>query len=215
VNRCRIGRGSITTLAVAAVIASCGGGESGPDAAPDSSAAATDSAPAAPTTDDDATATEATEADSDDAAESGSTTNCDAIFSMAEMEEFFAEPVELTEETDDSLGRLLCVWESIEDPDDMDDLAFKVMTVQVFSGSPVDASSFIDPSIFESVVTIEGVGDLAYSSDLLEADFYFLDDPIGGALSYSEVDMGDPDAPRLNDRDAVEQLFRTFHERVT
>ena len=145
----------------------------------------------------------------------GATPNCDAIFSMAEVEEFFAEPVELTEETNDSLGQLVCTWESIEDPDDMEDLAFKVMTVQFYSGSPIDASAFFDPSIFESVTTIEGVGDLAYSSDLMGTDFYFYDDPVGGSLAYSELDMGDTEAPKLHTREEVEQLFRTFHDRVT
>ena len=145
----------------------------------------------------------------------GATPNCDTIFSMAEIEEFFAEPSELTEETNDSLGQLVCTWESIEDPDDMEDLAFKTLIVQFYSGTPIDASSFFDPSIFESVTTIEGVGDLAYTADDLGPSYYFVDEPVGGSLSYSEVDMGNVDAPKLHTRDDVEQLFRTFHDRVT
>ena len=145
----------------------------------------------------------------------GATPNCDAIFSMAEMEDFFAEPVALTEETNDSLGQLVCTWESIEDPDDMEDLASKVLTLQFYSGSPVEAAMFFDPSIFESVTTIEGVGDLAYSPDGLGPDFYFVDDPVGGSLAYFELDMGNTDAPKLHTADDVEQLFRTFHDRVT
>jgi len=134
---------------------------------------------------------------------------------MAEMEEFFAEPVESTEETNDSLGQLVCTWESIEDPDDMEDLAFKVLTVQFYSGSPVEAAAFFDPSIFESVTTIEGIGDLAYTADSLGPSFYFVDEPVGGSMSYSEVDMGDTDAPKLHTAADVEELFRTFHDRVT
>jgi hypothetical protein len=203
----------VTALAVAAIVASCGGSDSGGnDAAPGSTAAATenaDSTESAAVTD--APVTSGTES----SGAGGDTPDCDAIFSMAEIEEFFAEPVELTEETNDSLGQLVCTWESVEDPDDMEDLAFKLLTVQFYSGSPIDAAAFFDPSIFESVTTIEGVGDLAYSSDLLGTDFYFLDEPVGGSLSYSEVDMGDTDAPKLHTRADVEQLLRTFHDRVT
>ncbi len=121
----------------------------------------------------------------------------------------------MTEETNDSLGQLVCTWESIEDPDDLEDLASKVLTVQFYSGSPVEATMFFDPSIFESVTTIEGIGDLAYTSDTMGDDYYFVDDPVGGTLAYFELDMGNTDAPKLHTADDVEQLFRTFHDRVT
>ena len=214
-TRCRVARGAISALAVAAIAASCGGSDSGGnDAAPGSAETATESdasTDAAPVTD--ASASGDTADQSPDT--SGATPECDAIFSMAEMEEFFAEPVEQTEETNDSLGQLVCTWESIEDPADSEDLAFKTLVVQFYSGSPVEAAAFFDPSIFESVTTIEGIGDLAYTADSLGPSFYFVDDPVGGSLSYSEVDMGNTDAPKLHTTDDVEQLFRTFHDRVT
>lgn len=185
-NRGHIGRGLVSTLALAAIIASCGGGdsdgESGATPAPiaDDPAAerAEDRAGDTSVPDDPASADESdagtSETEDGGDAGGGATPNCDAIFSTAEIEDFFAEPAMLTEATNDSLGQLVCDWESIE-----------------------------------------GVGDLAYSSDLMDADFYFCDDPVGGVLSYTEVDMGDADAPGLHDRDDVEQLFRTFHERTT
>jgi len=219
VTRCRVARGAIGALAVAAIVASCGSSDSGGnDAAPGSAATATESDTSA----DAATVTEAspsTDAATTDAGESadsgGATESCDAIFSMAEVEAFFAEPAALTEDTNDSLGQLVCTWESIEDPNDSEDLAFKTLIVQFYSGSPIDASAFFDPSIFESVTTIEGIGDLAYTADDLGPSYYFVDEPVGGSLSYSEVDMGNPDAPKLHTQDDVEQLFRTFHDRVT
>ena len=220
-SRCRTGRWIVSILTVAAIIASCGGGDGGGDdgAAP----ANADTADTAGTVDPSEPATspaDVASADaggevSDDSAATGATGSCDDIFSMAEMEEFFAEPVGLTEDTNDSLGQLVCTWESIEDPADMEDLAFKVLTVQLYSGSPVDASAFFDPSIFESVTTIEGIGDLAYTADSLGPSFYFVDEPVGGSMSYSEVDMGDTDAPKLHTAADVEALFRTFHDRVT
>jgi len=145
----------------------------------------------------------------------GDTPECDPIFSMAEVEDLFAEPAILTEETNDSLGQLVCTWETIEDPESTEDFGFKLLQVQVYSGSPISASMFFDPSIFESAVMIDGVGDLAYSADDLGTSFYFVDDPIGGSLSYTELDMGNIDAPKLRSRADIEQLFRTFHDRVT
>ena len=134
---------------------------------------------------------------------------------MAEIEELFAEAAVLTEETNDSLGQLVCTWETIEDPDSTDDFAFKLLVAQVYSGSSIPASSFFDPSIFEEVVMIDGIGDLAYSADDLGTSFYYVDEPVGGSLSYTEFDLGDSDAPRLRSRADIEQLFRTFHDRVT
>jgi hypothetical protein len=214
-SRCRVGRGVVLTLAVAAIIASCGGSDSGGenDAASATGDAETTASTAA-SEPADSGADVVPDESSDEAADSDSTTNCDAIFSMAEMEEFFAEPVELTEETDETLGQLLCTWESIEDPDDLEDLAFQILTVQFYSGSPIEASAFFDPTMFESVTTIEGIGDLAYTSGSAGMDYYFVDEPVGGTLSYMETDMGNTDAPPLHTPEDVEELFRTFHERL-
>ncbi len=194
------------------IVASCGGSDD--TATPAVSATDEPGGSAAPQVADEV-ATDATEAPTDESSGQAAPTSCDAIFSMAEMEEFLAEPVELSEETNDSLGQLVCTWESIEDPDDTEDFAFKLVVVQVYSGSPIEASSFFDPSMFEDVTMIDGIGQLAYTADSLGTDYYFVDDPIGGTLSYTEVDMGDADAPKLHTSDDVEQLFRTFHERVT
>ncbi len=147
----------------------------------------------------------------DDSSAAGS---CDEIFSAAEIEELFGEPAALTEDNDESLGMHMCTWETIEDENDMEDLAFKLLITQVFSGSPIPASSFIDPTIFETVTTVEGVGEVAYSTGGLGMDYYFLDEPVGGSLSYTEKDLGS-DAPPLRTSEDIEELFRTFHDRVT
>ena len=226
-NRCRVCKGVVSVLATTAIIASCGGSDDDggtADATLDSTAPTATEPAATDAPSDDApasTVTSSDESSGDDAAPddgsggSGGSVDRDAIFSMSEREEFFAEPVMLTEETDDSLGQLVCTWESIEDPDDTEDLAFKLLVVQYYSGSPVPAAPFFDPDIYESVTTIEGVGDMAYSAGPLGMDFFFVDEPVGGALGYSEVDMGDYDAPKLHTPDDVEQLFRTFHDRVS
>jgi hypothetical protein len=217
-TRCRVVRGAISALTVAAIVASCGGSDSGgDDAALGTAETATESDASTEAT------TETDAPESSDAAESsdagdesaGETQNCDAIFSTAEMEEFFAEPVELTEETNDDLGQLVCTWESIEDPDDLEDLAFQLLVLQFYSGSPIEASAFFDPTMLESVTTIEDIGDLAYTSGSAGMDYYFVDEPVGGSLSYMETDMGNTDAPPLHTSEDVEELFRTYHDRVT
>jgi hypothetical protein len=218
-RRRRIGSGIVSTMIFVAVVASCGGSDSDDGTAQevDVTDGASEISVAVEASDPETSSSTDGEADagSSEDSKSGDTQNCESIFSMAEIEEFFAEPVTLTEDTNDSLGQLVCTWESIEDPDDTEDLAFKVLTVQFYSGSPIDASAFFDPSIFDSPAMIDGIGDLAYSSDNSGTDFYFYDDPVGGSLAYSELDMGNVDAPKLHTRDDVEQLFRTFHERVT
>jgi len=216
-TRCGVARNAIWALAVAAIVASCGGsdggGSDGGDAALDSAEAATDSGGSSEpaTVTDESSSGDAADEDSD---ARGETPNCDAIFSLAEIETFFAEPAELTEETDDSPGLLMCTWASIEDSEELEDLGFKTLVVQFYSGGPIPATKLFDPTLFETVNTIEGIGDLAYTADSLGPSFFFVDEPAGGALSYTEKAMGS-DAPQLNTADDVEQLFRTFHDRVT
>ena len=205
------------------MVASCGGSDSGGDSATLGSAETTTATGGEGTTESDEAADVSTVTDApasgdeaDDSSDaSGEAPNCEAIFSLAEIEEFFAEPVELTEESNDSLGQLTCTWESIEDPDDMEDLGAQTLFVQFYSGSPIEGSAFIDPTIFDSVTTIDGVGDLAYTPDATPNDYYFVDGEVAGSLSYFEFDLGDSEAEPLHTTDDVEQLFRTFHERVT
>ncbi len=68
----------------------------------------------------------------------------------------------------------------MEDPDDLEDLASQSLLVQFYSGSPIEASAFFDPSIYDSVTTIEGIGDLAYTSGSAGMDYSFVDEPVGG-----------------------------------
>ena len=221
-------------LASAFVLASCGGSDD--DAAPaaedtassESDVDASEAADAETTgdesapeenssaSDDSSAGSVAPEASSSEPADDDSSGggSCDEIFSAAEIEELFAEPAQLSEETNEDLGSLMCTWETIEDENDMEDLAFKILVTQFFTGDPIPASSFIDPSIFDTVTTVEGVGDLAFSTGGLGTDYYFLDEPVAGSLSYTEKDLGS-DAPPLRTTEDIEALLRTFHDRVT
>lgn len=170
----------------------------GPDVSEDESADAGDS---------DASAADVADGSGDPAE------RCLAIFPTSEVEAFVAEPVQLEADANASLGQLLCTWSTIDEAED--DLTSTVLTVQVFSGDPIPASSFIDPDVFDEVTMIDGVGELAFSEDSFGTSFYFLDDPVAGSLAYSEFDLGTPDAPKRHGYDDVEALFRSFHDRVT
>jgi hypothetical protein len=217
--------GLISTLAVAAIIASCGGSDDGgqngalsdsTDTAAAGSVAGeatTGEATADEATAEDETVDESTESGSDDATDGGSTTSCDAIFSMAEMEEFFGEPAELTEEANEDVGQLVCTWETVEDPDDLEDLAVQALLTQFYSGSPINGSNFFDPDLFESPTPIDGIGDVAYATDVPGMDYFFVDDPVAGSLGY--IEFGSDDSQPERTPEDVEQLFRLFYDRVT
>ena len=200
------------------MVASCGGSDSGGDSATLGSAETTTATGGEGTTESDVSTVTDAPASGDEADDSsdasGEAPNCEAIFSLAEIEESFAEPAELTEEIDDSLGQLLCTWGTIEDSEDLEDLGFKTLVALFYSGDPIPAASFFDPTIYDTVTTIDGIGDLAYATDSLGPAFSFVDEPVGGSLSYTEMAMGTDDL-QLRTADDVEQLFRTFHERVT
>lgn len=208
----------------------CGGDDDAVSSDDDQSSESSESTPEAddvrePTGTDDETGTEGdTDADQTDADEtdadtaggpSGGDVTCDGIFGSAEMEDWFGELAEMTEETTESIGQLVCNWQTIEDPDDLEDLAVSLVTAQVFSGDPVPAENFIDPDIFEDVTMLEGFGDVAFYTDEIGGGFYFYDDPVAGTLTFADMNFGDADAPALHTLDERQELFRIFHERVT
>jgi hypothetical protein len=213
----RVASGVATAVAVAMLAASCGGngdnGGSDDDAATEQSITTAPAESASDATD--APTPTSTENDVADPPAGGATTSCDAIFSMAEMEAFFAEQVELTEDANDDVGQLVCTWESVEDPDNLDDLAIQSLLVQFYSGSPIDGSAFFDPELYESPTPIDGIGDVAYATGTAGMDYFFIDAPVSGSLNYITFEMGADDALPGHTPADVEELFRLFHERVT
>ena len=139
---------------------------------------------------------------------------CSDIFSDDEIEEFFTEPAELTE-NDVVTGVLQCTWETIEDADDLEDLALQTIWVQFYSGPTIDASTVFNQTTFEPVATITDVGDEAWVSEAggVAKQYIFIDGDTAGMLMYQEINMGGSDDVH-SDGDA-EVLFRTFHDRVS
>jgi hypothetical protein len=109
----------------------------------------------------------------------------------------------------------VCTWESVEDPDNLDDLAIQSLLVQFYSGSPIDGSAFFDPELYESPTPIDGIGDVAYATGTAGMDYFFIDAPVSGSMNYITFEMGADDALPGHTPADVEELFRLFHERVT
>ena len=139
---------------------------------------------------------------------------CDGVFSMAEIEVLLGEPATLSEESDDSLGQLVCTWETVEDPDDVDDLAFGLVIVQVYGGSPIDGGNFVDVSFWPDRVELDGLGDLAFATNASRTSFQFVDGPVAGMFDYTFADLGDAEATPPATPEELEAAFRTMHERV-
>jgi hypothetical protein len=201
------GRRVLLPIAVMGLIASCGGSDD----------TTVDEATVVETTVDEATVPGDSTVDSQDdtvVQAAGDATSCGEIFADAEIEEFFAEPAELIENADVT-GLLQCTWETIEDDNDVDDLALQTLSVQFYFGPTIDVSAVFDPVLFEPEATIAGVGDEAFVSNPsgLAKSYHFIDGDTAGMLMYLEVDFETDADPRPDVE--VEQLFRTFHERVT
>lgn len=210
---------AVGAVLVFIAITACGGSDNATSANDQPSSSEPAASQGVPATDDGADVAEVDDAPATDTPEtvgvSGGELMCDDIFSSAEMAEWFGEPAEMTQETTESLGQLVCVWETIEDLEDLDDLAVSIVTGQVFSGDPIPAANFIDPDIFEEVTMLDGLGDVAFYTGETGGGYYFFDDPVAGTLNLTDLDFGDSDAPALHTSEELEALFRTFHARVT
>jgi hypothetical protein len=140
---------------------------------------------------------------------------CDEIFTIDEVASFIGEDVTVTRDEMPSIGQVSCTWETVEDPADTEDLAFGLITVQVFTGDPVPAASFVDPDAFDGVTMLDGLGDVAFYEESFGRTYYFLDGGTAGVFSYTDADLGDVNAPPRRTPEETEELVRLFHDRVT
>lgn len=142
---------------------------------------------------------------------------CPAIFSIDEVAALFGEDAIFEENEsseNDSLGQLHCVWSSVEDPDDSEDFQVHLLQVQVYSGDPIDGAAFYSKELYEDAEDVEGVGDEAYQVISGGVSMAFVDGKLSAFLDYSVIGPGEsPPAPEK--ADAVAELFRKLHDRVT
>ncbi len=198
-----------TLLAALLVASACGGDDtasSNPTPSNEPSGGATS---AAPSDTSGATTTGASDEPT------GGSPACRDLFSDEEVAALFSELAALEdEETLDSIGQTLCTWGTIEDPDNSDDTASQVLTVQVYSGDPVPGASFYDTSSYEEVREIDGIGEKAFATNLGGVTTAFLDGDVAGFVSYFAIAIGDTDQEEASE-DQVIEFLRKLHDRAT
>lgn len=143
---------------------------------------------------------------------------CQAIYSIDEVAALFDEEAvfESGESSqNDSLGQLHCVWSTVEDPDDADDLKSQLLQVQVYSGDPIDGGNFYNKDIFPGAEDIAGVGDEAFRvMNDYAISMAFVDGKVSAFLDLSVIDLGGGE-PAVRERaDQVAALFQQLHDRV-
>jgi len=138
--------------------------------------------------------------------------SCDGLLSLDDVATLFGEPADLDEEASEEgagLDTVSCVWSSIEDPDDLEDLQVQLFQVQVYRGE-----QYYAPDIaFEEVEPIAGIGDDAFFSPQLGVSTGFKDGDRVAFVTFSVIGMGDaPDS--ITKKDQVIDLLRLVHDRV-
>jgi hypothetical protein len=87
----------------------------------------------------------------------------DAVFATSEMTALFGEEAILDEaDTVEGIGQLVCVWSTIEDPNNTADLSYDLLILQLYLGDPVPGENFFDPSFYPDAQPLDGIGDQAF-----------------------------------------------------
>lgn len=151
--------------------------------------------------------------------ETATAVNCDELLSIDEVQGVFGEPAVL-EETDEltsneDLGQTTCTWSTVEDEDDIEDLASQLIVLQYYDGSTMSGANFYDPEVQYPDSEPLDIGDEGFVSTSGGVDIGFVKDDTSGFVSYSAIDLsgGAPDAAAK--KDAVIDLARKFEERVS
>ena len=204
-------RAGVLILVGALILGACGGGS-------DNDAATTVSdSPTATSAGNDAVTTTEPDEDSDVLATGSAADRCDALFTTSEMTDLFDEEAILDEATtEESIGQLLCVWSSIEDPNDATDLSYDLLILQLYDGDPIPGENFFDPSFYPDARLLDGIGDQALldvtAPNILGG--HFLDGLVYGTINYSEADPDRTGGPEgISEAQAID-LLTTFHERA-
>jgi hypothetical protein len=144
---------------------------------------------------------------------------CPAIFSVEQVTALFGEDAVFEENEsseNESLGQLHCVWSTVEDPDDSDDLTAQLLQVQVYSGDPIDGGNFYDKDIYPGAEDVDGVGDEAFKvANDASISMAFVDGELSAFLDFSVIDLGGGDPAVAERAGLVAEMFQQLHDRVT
>jgi hypothetical protein len=134
----------------------------------------------------------------------GGSPACDSLLSLAEVEALFGEPAEF--DTEGSSGST-CTWVTIEDPDDLEDLAVQLLVVQVYRG----AAYYAPDMVYPDAERISGIGQDAYVNVEGSVSTGALDGDWAIFVDYTVILS---DAPASAKKDQVVDLLRLVHDRV-
>lgn len=153
----------------------------------------------------------ATAGETTTAAASGDGLSCAALMSLDDVAALFGEPAVFDAEASEEPGEdtVSCVWSSVENPDDLEDLQVQLFQIQVYRGE-----AYYAPEVgYEEIEPIEGIGDDAFFSPQLGVSTGFKDGDRVAFVTFSVIGMGDsPDS--ITKKDQVIALLRLVHERA-
>jgi hypothetical protein len=190
----------------------CGGSDGTGDAAPTTTAAAsTTPSTSAPTTGSTPAVTAAPSTTAG-GADTGLPA-CDSLLGVDEAAELFGEPAEFDAEESQpppGIAATACVWTSVEDPDDLEDLQVQLVQVHVYRG----AQFYAPEATYDDVEQLDGIGDRAFVAGDSGVSAGFLDGEIAAFIDFTVIFPQDaPEA--ITKRDQVVDLLRLVHERIS
>lgn len=146
-------------------------------------------------------------------AEAGSgPAGCDSIVTLDEVASLFGAPAVFDAESSEEIpgiGALSCVWTTVEDPDDLEDLQVLLFQVQVYEGQ-----EFYSPDTWTGSEPLDGIGDDAFiAATDYDITTGFRDGDLVAIMSYTVIGSGDA-PPAIGSRDTVVGLLRTAHDRL-
>jgi len=139
---------------------------------------------------------------------------CATLVTLDEAAALFGEPAMFDAEASQDIAGLdagTCVYSSIEDEADLEDMTSHLLQVQVYRGAEFYAPDMVAPD----AQPIEGIGEDAYVSEQLGVSTGFVDGDLVGFVTYSVIDLSG-EAPEASTKQAqVIELLRLMHDRLT
>jgi hypothetical protein len=140
--------------------------------------------------------------------------SCGTLVTVEEAAALFGEPAVFDAEASQDIAGVdagSCVYSSIEDETDLEDLTSHLLQVQVYRGAEFYAPDMVAPDAEH----IEGIGDDAYVSGQLGVSTAFIDGDLVGFVSYSVIDLSGEAPDASTKEDQVIELLRIIHDRLT
>jgi len=139
--------------------------------------------------------------------------SCATLVTLDEAEALFGEPAVIDPEMSREIagvGAGVCVYSSIEDPNNLQDVTSHLLQVMVYQGAV-----YYSPDMYGETQPVEGIGDEAFVSEQLGVSTGFRDGELVGFVTYSVVDLSGTGPNAADRQDQVIDLLRLVHDRLT